>query len=309
MSEGTTMRTKCFVFFCYLATVAPSAAFAQSADEVFAACPGPSTPEEAQRCRLALKAAAAAKQEAAGETARDAAQAEEDGKLAPLRARIGPGFATSCPEDVWVQEKPADMAPYPRRPALRDVLVAAGQPRDTAEEVAADRAALSVFRTNFEALRCYAMHRRVSAYEACGFDRVRSQEDWCARSRRSGESPQSYAQTVAAAIALELQAKAWVAQRERDLATDETCIATKGCVEARVIRRAAEHLCDLLADRANVQASISREHAVGRQSGSIDLTELHRLGEALQSDDERITDEKTRYGTLAKKPFAKSLCR
>jgi hypothetical protein len=306
------MRVKSLVLICSVVVIAPAVAGAQAnAPPAAAASPDPSTArEQAMRARFEARLqrerdarAAAAQQEAAAEgAARAAAQQQEDAEMAPLRARLGPGFGTACP---GVGDEPVSP---PASPATVRAEMAPGVPRDTLDDVAKDRAALAGFRTDFEALRCYAIERVVSLPLAVQQE-LRQKANVPMPTTVINTSVIPYKDWINALIILEPQAKSWVAQREQDLVADEACIATKGCVEARMVQRAADDVCADLAQRAQVEADIAKEHRYGQRTGAIDLSLLHDLGDQVRALDDQIPDAKARYARLAKKPFKQSLCR
>jgi hypothetical protein len=294
-----------------LATLLPTVAFAQPAVE--------QDQHAAYEARKQQRAAIAAAQQAADakaaserfEAARARWQAAEDSDagIAAARARLGPGFGSPCaPPVAWIPaaipQSGVTLAQFGQR-------LEAVSERDTADAIGHDRETEASVKTDFDALRCFALQRAYPMPDPAASPGRRSPV--AAPSSEVAESlglPRpSYATWILQVADLEGKVRAWVDARDRSLANDEKCIATRGCLDKRYVRRAADEVCGDIAQRAEVQSEIAKEHEYGRQSGAINLARLSELGDELRSSDEQIADAKARYADLAKKLFQVSLCR
>lgn len=278
---------------CIILTTTPS--LAQSPP-----CLG--SPSEVEACQHvrhdALKAqrdAANGQQRAAGEAEHQRLQAAEDARLAPLRARIGPGFRGGPCVDLPKEANFPTTSPFESELPVSE--------HDTLEAVAADRANSAQLRVTFDALRCYALHRT----RGVEIDHLEAQ----AANDPSGGIASAlgiYQRLVARVPDLEPKLRADMARREAQDVRDEQCIGSPACMTKRFADRAANAACDAIAMHAAAQAEIASEKSYGRQSGAVDLVKLHDLGDELRSSDEQLAAAKAQYLELTKKPFNRGLC-
>lgn len=284
-------RTLIAAFACVTLATVPTRAQAP--------CSG--SPSQVEACehaqqsqRQAQRAADKAQQLAAGDAEQARFQAAEDAALAPLRARIGPGFGGAPCFDV--SKTSAARASISTAPFETDPPVAE---HDTLPEVAADRADSARLRVAFDALRCFALHRTGEAVDPAKVQRDPS---------GMGAPFTFYQRIVAKVPDLEPKLRAALVRREAQDVIDEKCIAVPACMAKRFTDRAARAACGFVAMHAAAQAAIATERKYGAQSGVVDLVKLHDLGDELRISDEQLAVASARYAELAKKPFSTSLC-